>query len=312
MRALLKRVPGLVASVRAVRAAKVRAVRTLLERVLGWASRTPERRAILFDAQRGRYALAEHPRESYLVETADRVIGRILYFRGDFDFTKFERAYALIQRRSPVSTVRSLPVLIDVGANVGSICIPAVARGLVSRALAFEPDRENLRLLLINALLNDVAGRIDADLAAVGNIEGAVSMARSATNFGDHRVRIDDEGDADKVPMIVLDDLADNLDLSNTIVWMDIQGFEGFAVAGAARFCAAGSPLVIEFCKADLDAAGSFELLITTLAESAYSAFYDLGESTPVRQTLTAGALRELGASLDRDGRFTDLLFLAD
>jgi hypothetical protein len=58
--------------------------------------------------------------EKYLVYTNDP-IGKDLFIHGEYDFRKFELALQLLHRKS-------IQTLVDVGANIGSICIPAVNR----------------------------------------------------------------------------------------------------------------------------------------------------------------------------------------
>jgi len=286
----------------------MRAAGKVLSVLLSRFNGTIARRMMLFDALPGPYTVANHPRESYVVNVADKIIGRILFFRGDFDFAKFERAFAILRDEGLLPGAKEPPTLIDVGANVGSICIPAIKRGFVARSLAFEPDHENFRLLRINSLLNDVDHLIEAHQAAIGDREGLVQIVRSDTNFGDHRVCIGSGDDAAQVHMTTLDSFCNGLDLSNLILWMDIQGFEGFALQGARRFREAGVPLIFEFCKSDLEASGSYDLLKSALAGSAYTTLYDLNESEPVGRPLTGDTLDELGESLDRRHEFTDLL----
>jgi FkbM family methyltransferase len=204
-----------------------------------------------------------------------------------------------------------VPALIDVGANIGPICIPALARGYVSRCLALEPERENFRLLRTNAILNGVDDRLDARRIAVGDQAGVAHITRSTSNYGDHRVaRGANKEDPDAVPIVPLNAFATDYDGRNVILWMDIQGFEGFALTGASEFCKVGTPLVIEFCRADLLAMGSYDLLITILTSSGYTRFFDLNERAHPARTLTADALHELADSLEQRRTFTDLLFL--
>lgn len=312
MKFALKKVPGLVWLVHGSRGLVQHLCVCFLRNFLSFATGKPMRRGLLFDSLPGRFALAEHARESYLVCISDRVIGRILYARGDFDFAKFEKAYQILCDKNIISVEKALPTLFDVGANIGSICLPALARNMVRDCLAFEPDAENFRLLQINALLNGVEDGITLHLAAVGQQAGSVSVLRSQTNFGDHRVRQSLGSSVDSVPMVTLDTFADSIDLDNTILWMDVQGFEGFVIAGAARFCVQGVPLVLEYCKADLVAAGCYDLLIEKLLAAKYTMFYDLNEGRAKPQPLTQAAMYGLADRLDADNTFTDLLFLPE
>ena len=303
----LKRIPGLVFSVRLARAIAHRSKVAVMARTIGWGSATRARRRLVFEALSGQIVLAHHPQESYVVATSDQVIGRSLYANGLFDFQKFETACTLIRARS-----RLVPdaVLIDAGANVGSICIPAVKRGLVARAIAFELDPDNTRLLRINALLNAVDDRINIHNMAVGAVPGEVTVHHSAANFGDHRVGAKGGGSGVVVPMITLDSIADDLNLAHCILWMDIQGYEAFALQGARRFMEAGVPLISEFSRQELESTGSFDTFLSLLCASGYEVFYDLNATTPDAIPVSRAALQALSERLTQQGTFTDLLFL--
>ncbi len=309
--ATAKRIPGLVWVVRKCRAGGHAWLRGRLTAALRWLGNNPQRRSLLFDALPGRLTVAEHARESYLVRTQDNVIGKILYFRGDFDYRKIEKSVALIA--AAAGQPYEPHILLDIGANIGPICIPAIKRNLVKRCVAIEPDQENFRLLRINAILNGVDDRLEAHQCAVGDRPGSVSMILNSTNHGDHRVTLSESTDRPAlVPMVPLDSFADSLDLASTILWMDIQGFEGFALRGARRFTSKGVPLIFEFSKRDLQGAGCYDLLIDELCSSSYRVFYDLNDAAPLARAITAEALHELGTELEGQKAFTDILVLPD
>ena len=62
-------------------------------------------------------------------------------------------------------------ILIDIGANIGPICIPAVKRNYVKQAIAIEPGPDNARLLRANVALNSLHDRIIVHECAVGASE---------------------------------------------------------------------------------------------------------------------------------------------
>lgn len=82
------------------------------------------RRAV-YDAMPVPYLVTGRP-EHFVVATADKVIGRELFLHGEFDFAKLQTALAIIEREGLPRPQH----LIDVGANIGTIVIPALARGL--------------------------------------------------------------------------------------------------------------------------------------------------------------------------------------
>ena len=130
----------------------------------------------------------------------------------------------------------------DVGANIGTICIPAVRRGLVRSAIAVEAVPAIVRLLKANLELNGVAETIAVVSAAVSDRGGGtIEIAINAANQGDNRIAADvakagDRGnfpDIVRVVTVTLDDLLlDGVD--DTLIWMDIQGHEGIACAARA------------------------------------------------------------------------------
>lgn len=191
-----------------------------------------------------RIALARH-RETYLVSVQDSVISRKLYFSGEYDFEKFLLTLSLLGWRR-------MRHLVDVGANLGSICIPAVARGYASSAVAIEPDPSNFCLLECNVRLNGLTASIATRQVAATSKSGAVELTLSQENLGDHRVLGSSgvfHGDRATVAVdgLALDDLVEELSPATDLVWMDIQGHELHALAGAERIMAAGVPILMEF-----------------------------------------------------------------
>jgi FkbM family methyltransferase len=85
-------------------------------------------------------------------------------------------------------------VFVDVGANIGYFSLLAAsAIGPDGAVFAFEPDPENHRLLLANAALNGLAGRITAVEAALSDAAGDGQLYLSDDNLGDHQLYASDE-----------------------------------------------------------------------------------------------------------------------
>ena len=68
-----------------------------------------------------KFVLIRHE-ETWLLPTSDTVISPQLCGEGEFDLNKLVTAIQVL-------TGYSLTTIIDVGAHIGSICIPAVSRG---------------------------------------------------------------------------------------------------------------------------------------------------------------------------------------
>lgn len=266
-----------------------------------WYSTDPRVRKWLFrymgSVDQAEFVYVKQGPESYLVHCKDSIISQEVFISGEFEFNKVNAALELINKHTGMKTI---DVLVDVGANIGTICIPATKRGLVKRAVAIEPDPANGRLLQINVLLNEMESRITIHACAAGEFSNqSLTLERSGLNSGDHRISVSSEnGEFDEsarehiqVPSHRLDGLVQVPANSTMLIWMDTQGYEGFVLKGATALLAAQVPVVMEFWPYGLKRAGSFQTLKESLAH--YRGFADLNDSE------TAGALRPI-SELDR------------
>jgi FkbM family methyltransferase len=258
-----------------------------------WASRYHERVGQPFELV--------HHRETYVIRVGDRVIGRHIRRQGEWDFDKFELTLQLLDRRS-------LGTLVDVGANIGTICIPAVARGWAERAIAVEPEPTNHSLLVANAALNGLSERITCVLGAAGPADGEeLELELNPTNFGDHRVAgAGDRAAANHVRVAShrLDTIVPSLDSSTDLVWMDVQGFEPAVLRGATRLLAARVPFVLEIHPESLARHGTAAHLVEQL--SGYSGYVDLDH--PGAGIRPVSELETLVARLASVDGLTDIL----
>jgi FkbM family methyltransferase len=189
-------------------------------------------------------------RENYVVTTSDKIISKNLFIHNEFDLNKLIKANTILK----FSNKNSL--IIDVGANIGSICIPAITRNIFSKAIAIEPNPFNFFLLSLNLKLNKVENKIHLINKAAGNFSNKLlTMELSKTNFGDHRIKScnkngiynEKKRDFIKVHSDTLDSILHEKIESETLIWIDTQGFEGFVLEGSKKLINKGIPMVIEF-----------------------------------------------------------------
>lgn len=186
--------------------------------------------------------------------------------------------------------------MIDVGANIGNICIPLVKQKLFERAICFEPDPANFKLLTVNTILNDLDDSMMlANMALGSEPEQELEFELSPENFGDHRVRVSKQLGIEKEesrPVIKVNSttldafLAENEQgsLEGVLIWVDVQGYEGLVLKGAKNTLTKGLPLVLEFWPYGLKRAGTFEFLLEAL--HSYPFFIDLGREMPLKHDL--------------------------
>lgn len=233
-----------------------------------------------------------------VVSTDDGVLGKAVFARGSAEAELLPTVLSLLGRDR-------VGLLVDVGAHIGTVCVPALARDLAARAIAVEPDPDNLRLLHANLHLNGVADRARVVPAAASDTAGTVLLSRSARNHGDHRVGIvaGEERVSIEVSATTIDAVLAGEDLSDALVWMDVQGSEGRALAGATSL--SGVPVVLELWPSGLGETAS--VMRSRLASASRIVRLD-GASGP--QALSKDDVDALWDRLTRTGRHADLLVL--
>ena len=176
------------------------------------------------------FSIATYGPEKFVVINSDKAISKMLFVNGSFDFEKVEKAISIV--RSQDNNFR-LEMLIDVGANIGTVCIPAIKRGLATRAIAIEPEPLNYRVLVANIYLNDLADKIVTHNLALGcENNQIVELELSSSNSGDHRIRTGDKSEIHSglirstvaVKCETLDKIIPAIDRSSCLIWMDTQG----------------------------------------------------------------------------------------
>lgn len=247
-------------------------------------SRSKLIKRLVYDSWRGDYFISNGP-EVFVVESKDRIVGRQLYQFGDFEIWKLQLALEICRNNG-----HSVRFLIDAGANIGTTIIPALKRGWVDGGIAIEPHPDNIRLLRANSALNDVAFSILQ--LAVGEESADAFLAESVTNSGAHKI----SSEGIRVRCEPLDEIVPTTP-KGAMLWMDIQGHEAKALAGATRLLSEGIPIVLEFDPALLEKAD----IVKMASHLRGRRIFDLatGYECP--------ALDKLAATLN-DGKFTDIV----
>jgi FkbM family methyltransferase len=254
------------------------------------------------------------------VSNKDRGIGRILFLHREYEWATLLKALRLLEQlRGDRSAQRGM--IIDAGANIGTVCIPLVRGGAFSGALAFEPEPRNYALLVRNVHDNDLAASIRCFNVALASSNGTGEMELS-TNSGDHRLRAGvplnpgsryNEAARETIPVTVrrLDDVMTEVGLEPRdvqLLWIDVQGLEKHVLEGAERLVESGVPVVAEFWPYGLARTGVSADSYAEYIAAHFDCFYDLAEDAPVaRPSVAIGPLfaRYVGFK-----QFTDLLLV--
>ncbi|MDP9318677.1 MAG: FkbM family methyltransferase [Actinomycetota bacterium] len=145
------------------------------------------------------------------------------------------------------------PVIIDVGANIGTTTVMALRRHGFASAVAIEPSAQTFSTLRLNLAANNLDGSVHAICAAASDRPGRVILALDAESSGSNRVKPPTSVHAHavaetvEVDAITLDSVVAEgiIDPGRAgLLWIDAQGHEPAVIRGAARLIKAGVPLV--------------------------------------------------------------------
>lgn len=125
-------------------------------------------------------------------------------------------------------------IVVDIGANVGYFALIAARRA--ARVIAFEPEPENRACLKVTVAANALAN-VDIVGMAVAKERGNMTLHLYDANKGKHSL-VKDSRDAKgfnrsiEVPVVDLDSFCAEHHIVPTVIKMDIEGAEGFALQG--------------------------------------------------------------------------------
>lgn len=205
--------------------------------------------------------------------------------------------------------------LLDVGANIGLVCIPVLARAPKARCLALEPAPNNFALLTRNVARHGLHERIECLPLAAHDADAPLWLALSEHNHGDHRVTLDTSAAGARVPVPVrgarLATLLGGRELPRPLVMkVDTQGAERRVLEGALPMLHEVEHLVLEYWPAGVRRAGdTIEALHALMSELPYGEVLGLGRSL-TELTPVAGLVEALSwvASHRGDEGFFDVL----
>jgi FkbM family methyltransferase len=220
---------------------------------------------------------------TFKVFTHDRIIGYTLYKdkKWEIDFPREVFNFIKVSSLLPGKIT-----LIDLGANIGITSIPFIQSGWVDNAIAVEADGDNYRLLSENVRANQLADRIFPIHAAVTEYATELTLEKSTNNFGDHRIKKTDASGAysehlRRITTVKGDTLPNLIRQApfepgkSMLIWIDIQGHEGYCFRGASEWLrAARAPAVSEIWPYAIERSGMSLEEFSTIVTGIWSAYY--------------------------------------
>lgn len=257
---------------------------------------------------------------TYLLHSQDVAVSRRIFIGMDDEHKKALKALKWIGELRVAEEPRprgGVVDILDIGANLGHICIPLLVNHILNNAIAYEPEPKNFKLLKCNGIINGLESRIEFNNAAIGELpDDTLKLELSADNFGDHRIKISNENGlynekcrhVVEVPSTNLNTvLANYPDFSKLLIWIDVQGYEGSVLTGGDRVLPNRPAIGLEFWPYGLHRTQNFNKLMKALEP--YQTYFDLSMERPVALPLTALEAFYI-ENVDKDYRMMDILML--
>lgn len=220
------------------------------------------------------------------VSSRDWLIGKHLFVRRNYELDFIKTSVRFLQNEGLLKKGKNRTV-VDVGANLGMICIALLREKFFDQAIAFEPSPRNFRLLEKNAAQNDFENRIRRFPLALSSEDKLIEFEIDELNSGDSRVRktVGNEEMREHQRRTVAVEaktfdafLRENKNIASAeidLCWIDIQGHEGHFFKGAKEFFRERKiPVINEFWGYGITRSGiTREEYCRTIAET-FSRFY--------------------------------------
>ena len=202
------------------------------------------------------YGVVKGTDEVYVHDVNDRAIPTDMYFnKKTFSSDEIDLFFDFVySKKGLLPTAELGGVFLDIGSNIGTTCIYAAKHydGANMRYIAFEPDRKNYTCLAANVILNE-CDNIRTVNSAVSDSYGKAEMLVDEKNRGGTRIvqKSEDKhyntGQYSAINKVKLDDFLNEIgvDYSDiTMIWMDVEGHEGYAVHGMMEMLKKARPCI--------------------------------------------------------------------
>ena len=175
----------------------------------------------------------------FIIFGKDKFISRETYINGPHDYYLFKKTRLLLKKR--------IKYLIDVGANIGTFCIPPIKDGFIEECVAIEPVKKIYNILNTNVLLNEIDNKIETYNCVISdNIKENLKLSQNKSNFGDNKFSVV-KNKKNNYKIKKLNHFIKRFDLSKLLIKIDVQGFEDKVLISGNKFLLKKVPLIVEF-----------------------------------------------------------------
>ncbi len=258
------------------------------------------RSAIYYTTKENKILFSNNKDIKYLLGSRDWISLK-LFIDNNFDYSILKKTIKLLGKKHSKST------LINIGAHIGSTCIPAIKENKFKNSIAFEPTKKTFKLLQSNIFLNQVDDKIKAYNLAISNKKTNLYLAIKSGNVGGNYISKNKQKNTEIVKSDILDNYTHNLNKNNSLIFMDAEGHEPNIFLGAKKTLKKKIPIVFEFYPNLLDKnwIKNFDLVFKN-----YKFFYDLRGKNKKEKFNKKNLIALISKVNSIEGKHTDLLII--
>ena len=269
-------------------------------------------RYLSYEYDNCRYALADAEGMTYINTAKDWIIlPTMVETRENWSKDDMKLFYDLSHKYYHFSGEN--PIFCDIGANIGTTCLYFKKNvDAAVKILAFEPIAENYKMLVINAMLNDINITENRFVqCGLSDHSGGGKMSYNVHNPGASEVVADGDLSTDAIKLISFDAYVESENINPEDIqyfWIDVEGCEARFLKGASKTLERTNAAVwMEFSpNLYIKKDGEFELLMSEIEKHfKYFVFAD----SPEKEVLP---VRELWKYKDKAGYQTDIFLIRD
>ncbi len=257
--------------------------------------------AIFYTTPTDKILFSGNNKIKYLMPSFDWISLK-LFIDESFDYGNLSKVIKLLGKKN------SKFFLVNIGAHIGSTCIPAIKNNHFKNLIAFEPAKKTYRLLKANIFLNGIEDRVKIYNLALSNKKKKLHLGqRQQANVGSSRILPKKTKNTEIVKSDVLDNYTNELNRNNSLIFMDVEGHESYIFLGAKKTLKKKIPIVFEFSPKMADK--NWIKNLSTVFKN-YNFFYDLHSHSLKKEKFNKHNLVVLFNKLNTKDIYTDLMII--
>jgi len=258
------------------------------------------RSAVYYTTKKNEILFSNNKDIKYLLGSSDWISLK-LFVDKSFDYSILTKAVKLLGKKHSKLT------LINIGAHIGSTCIPALKENKFKNSIAFEPTKKTFKLLQANIFLNEVDDRVQAYNLAISNKKTNLYLGIKKGNTGGNYISKNKQKNTEIVKSDILDNYTYNFNKNNSLIFMDAEGHEPNIFLGAKKTLKKKIPIVFEFYPALLDKnwIKNYDLVFKN-----YKFFYNLRAKIKKEKFNKKNLITLINKVNSMEGKHTDLMIV--